>query len=98
MERAEAMARARVADLHQELRDAGVDSGCRGVAAAFFNAGADPSKVRAVSAGTEPGESVHPEVVEVMQEVGFDLSAARPTRLSDELARGGVAPCDDGVR
>jgi arsenate reductase len=58
------------------------------MAAAFFNAGADPSKARAVSAGTEPGKSVHPEVVEVMREVGFDLAAARPTCLTDELARG----------
>jgi arsenate reductase len=58
------------------------------MAAAFFNAGADPAKAHAVSAGTEPGKNVHPEVVEVMREVGFDLSAARPTRLTDELARG----------
>jgi arsenate reductase len=58
------------------------------MAAAFFNAGADPSKARGVSAGTEPGKSVHPEVVEVMREVGFDLSPARPTRLTDEVARG----------
>jgi arsenate reductase len=58
------------------------------MAAAFFNAGADRSKARGVSAGTEPGKSVHPEVVEVMREVGFDLTSARPTRLTDELARG----------
>ena len=35
------------------------------MAAAFFNAGADPSKARALSAGTEPDARVHPEVVEV---------------------------------
>jgi arsenate reductase len=58
------------------------------MAAAFFNAAADPSKARALSAGTEPGVRVHPEVVEVMREVGFDLSAGRPTRLTEELARG----------
>ena len=57
------------------------------MAAAFFNAAADPAKARAVSAGTEPGQHVHPEVVEVMQEVGFDLSHAVPTRLTDEVAR-----------
>ena len=33
------------------------------MAAAFFNSTADPEKAHAVSAGTEPGESVHPEVV-----------------------------------
>jgi arsenate reductase (thioredoxin) len=58
------------------------------MAAAFFNAAADPSKARALSAGTEPGVRVHPEVVEVMREVGFDLSSGRPTRLTEELARG----------
>jgi arsenate reductase len=57
------------------------------MAATFFNAAADPAKARAVSAGTEPGKQVHPEVVEVMREVGFDLSQARPTHLTDELAR-----------
>jgi arsenate reductase len=56
------------------------------MAAAFFNAASDPEKARAVSAGTEPGERVHPEVVEVMREVGFDLAGARPQRLTDELA------------
>jgi arsenate reductase len=39
----------------------------------------------ASSAGTEPAEHVHPEVVEVMREVGIDLSGRRPQRLNDEL-------------
>jgi protein-tyrosine-phosphatase len=40
------------------------------------------------SAGSiaEPGGRVHPEVVEVMQELGIDLSGRKPQRLSDELA------------
>jgi arsenate reductase len=33
------------------------------------------------SAGTAPGERVHPEVVEVMRELGFDLSGRVPRRL-----------------
>ncbi|HEY7953100.1 MAG TPA: arsenate reductase ArsC [Solirubrobacteraceae bacterium] len=41
---------------------------------------------RALSAGTTPGERVHPEVVEVMRELGVDLSARRPQLLSSELA------------
>ncbi|WP_163994420.1 arsenate reductase ArsC [Pyxidicoccus caerfyrddinensis] len=57
------------------------------MAAAFFNALADPEKARAVSAGTQPGERVHPEVQAAMAEVGIDLSGARPQRLTDELAR-----------
>lgn len=56
------------------------------MAAAWFNALADPTKARAVSAGTTPGPRVHPEVVAVMQEVGIDLSAAPTTQLTPELA------------
>jgi arsenate reductase len=55
------------------------------MAAAFFNAAADPFRARAVSAGTQPGARVHPEVVVAMREVGVDLSNARPRRLDDVL-------------
>lgn len=58
------------------------------MAAAFFNQLADPTLARAVSAGTQPGERVHPEVVEVMREVGLELSSSRPQKLTDALARG----------
>ena len=58
------------------------------MAAAFFNKLADPAKARALSAGTQPGERVHPEVVAVMREVDIDLSAARPQKLTSELAAG----------
>jgi arsenate reductase (thioredoxin) len=57
------------------------------MAAAFFSALADPAKARAISAGTEPGPRVHPEVLEAMREVGIDLSTAKPTLLTDDLAR-----------
>src|ERR1700730_691326 len=56
------------------------------MAAAFFNQLADRSKAEAVSAGTEPGLRVHPEVLAVMQEIGIDLSAATPQKLTQELA------------
>jgi arsenate reductase len=58
------------------------------MAAAFFNALAAPEKARAVSAGTRPGERVHPEVVTVMREAGIDLSTARPQNLTVDFARG----------
>ena len=58
------------------------------MAAALFNALADPVKARAVSAGTNPGERVHPEVVQVMKDEGIDLSHARPQKLTTELAEG----------
>jgi arsenate reductase (thioredoxin) len=57
------------------------------MAAAFFSAMADPAHAEAISAGTEPGERVHPEVVEVMREVDIDLSLKKPQRLTNELAR-----------
>jgi protein-tyrosine-phosphatase len=41
----------------------------------------------AESAGTTPGESVHPEVVEVMKESGIDLSTKKPRQLTAELAQ-----------
>ena len=58
------------------------------MAAAWFNALADPSKAAAVSAGTQPGERVHPVVVEAMREADLDVSANRPQRLTEELAHG----------
>ena len=57
------------------------------MAAAWFNLLVDPAKARAISAGTDPGLRVHPEVVTVMNEVGVDLSAAGTTRLTPELAQ-----------
>lgn len=58
------------------------------MAAALFNALADPAKGRALSAGTNPAERVHPGVVTVMQEEGIDLSGARPRKLTTEMASG----------
>ena len=43
-------------------------------------------QARAISAGTAPADRVHPEVIEVMREVGIDLSSARPQLLTPELA------------
>jgi arsenate reductase len=40
----------------------------------------------ALSAGTTPGERVHPEVVEVMRELGIDLVDRKPRLLTRDLA------------
>jgi len=56
------------------------------MAAAWFDRLADGSRARALSAGTQPGQRVHPEVVAAMREVGIDLSAVVPRKLTDELA------------
>lgn len=40
----------------------------------------------AMSAGTTPAERVHPEVVEVLREVGIDLADRKPKLLTSKLA------------
>jgi arsenate reductase (thioredoxin) len=57
------------------------------MAAAFFNALADPALAQALSAGTQPAARVHPEVLEIMKEAGIDLSGARPQKLTPALAQ-----------
>jgi arsenate reductase len=58
------------------------------MAAAWLNALADPGKARALSAGTQPGLRVHPEVLEAMKEVNVDLSQSVPRRLTEGVTRG----------
>ncbi len=58
------------------------------MSAAFFNQLADSTKASGISAGTNPGLHVHPVVVDVMNEVGIDLSQAKPQKLTAELAQG----------
>jgi arsenate reductase len=57
------------------------------MAAGWFNLLSDATRVRALSAGTDPGLRVHPEVVTAMAEVGVDLSQAPTSRLTPELAQ-----------
>ncbi len=57
------------------------------MSAALFDRDAQ-GRHQALSAGSEadPDGHVHPEVVEVMRELGIDLSDRRPQRLTRELA------------
>ena len=57
------------------------------MAAAFFNAFADPGAACAVSAGTHPSDRVHAEVVAAMREVDIDLSRAVPQLLTGALLK-----------
>ncbi len=41
-------------------------------------------RVRALSAGTRPGEHIHPEVAAVLERLGLDTSGERPTLLTRE--------------
>lgn len=56
------------------------------MSAAYFNQLADSRLARAVSAGTQPADRVHPMVIDVMREVGIDLADAKPQKLTEELA------------
>ena len=40
------------------------------------------------SAGSAPGEALNPAVVAAMAEVGIDISAERPKKLTDDMAQG----------
>ncbi len=57
------------------------------MSAALFERAAE-GRHRALSAGSEadPEGRVHPQVVEVMRELGIDLADRRPRRLTRELA------------
>lgn len=57
------------------------------MAAALFNRHAE-GLAFADSAGTSPANRVHPEVVEVMREIGIDMSGAKPRLMTSELAIG----------
>jgi arsenate reductase len=54
------------------------------MAEAYFNRAAK-GKARALSAGTRPGNAVHPEVIEAMKEVGIDISGNKPKVLTMDL-------------
>lgn len=56
------------------------------IAAAWFNRFALPFEARASSAGTDPAEQLHPEVLAAMWELGMDLSKASPQLLTQDLA------------
>jgi protein-tyrosine-phosphatase len=55
------------------------------MSAALFERAAH-ARHRSLSAGTSPAERVHPEVVEVMSELGLDVSDRTPRLLTRELA------------
>jgi arsenate reductase len=57
------------------------------MAAAWFNALANPAEAVAVSAGTQPASQIYPQVLEAMREVGVDLTNARPRFLDEGLAK-----------
>ncbi|CAO3648252.1 unnamed protein product [Cunninghamella echinulata] len=58
------------------------------MASALFNKYKTKPNVKGISAGTEPADHVHPNVVQVMNELhGINLSQVEPTLLTEELAK-----------
>jgi len=57
------------------------------MAAGFFNQLVDPTKARAISAGTQPLEQIHLRVKIAMSEVSVDLSHVKPVKLTVELGK-----------
>ena len=60
------------------------NSGRSQMAEAFFNKLAK-GRALAISAGTQPADSVNPAVVEAMKEVGIDISGNKPKALTVEM-------------
>lgn len=56
------------------------------MAATLFNLYADRNGCLAISAGTQPADHIHPEVMQAMREIGVDLSSAKPQFLTRKLA------------
>ena len=54
------------------------------MAEAFFNQAAG-GKTMAISAGTRPASAVDPRTIEVMREVGIDISRNKPKALTMEM-------------
>jgi arsenate reductase len=47
-------------------------------------------RVLALSAGTQPGEHIHPEVADALEKLGLDTSAETPTKLTRETIEASV--------
>ena len=61
------------------------NSGRSQMAEAFFNFLS--KRVRAISAGTDPDEKIHPWTIQVMKEVGIDVGRRKPRPLSHGLLK-----------
>jgi arsenate reductase len=60
-------------------------NGGRSVASRLLTEHYARGRIVALSAGTEPGEHIHPEVARVLESLGLDTSQERPTLLTAEM-------------
>lgn len=63
-------------------------NGGRSVASRLLTEHYAQGRVLALSAGTEPGEQIHPEVAAVLEQFGLDTSREQPTLLTAEMIAG----------
>jgi len=61
-----------------------VRNGGRSVASRVLTEHYARGRVRALSAGTQPGEHIHPEVADVLERLGLDTSRERPKLLTPD--------------
>ena len=62
-----------------------VRNGGRSVAARVLTEHYAEGRVVALSAGTQPGEHIHPEVADVLESLGLDTSREEPKHLTREM-------------
>lgn len=62
-------------------------NGGRSVASRLLMEHYAQGRVIAVSAGTEPGDHIHPEVAEVLEDLGLDTSRESPKLLTEDTIR-----------
>ncbi|MFO6453489.1 MULTISPECIES: low molecular weight phosphatase family protein [unclassified Aeromicrobium] len=62
-----------------------VRNGGRSVAARVLAEHYAQGRIVALSAGTQPGEHIHPEVADVLESLGLDTSRERPQHLTREM-------------
>ncbi len=65
-----------------------VRNGGRSVAARLLTEHYARGQVVALSAGTQPGEHIHPEVADVLEKLGLDTSREHPKLLTREMIAG----------
>lgn len=65
-----------------------VRNGGRSVASRVLTEHYAGGRVTALSAGTQPGEHIHPEVADVLEKLGLDTSREQPKMLTREMIEG----------
>src|ERR671911_1434219 len=57
------------------------------MAEGFFNQRYAPKGYRAISAGTRPASQINPLAVQVMNEIGVDISSQKSKLITEEMIR-----------